>query len=139
MSVQITLTFASAEEARAALDKLCLTATPAARPPVEPKVTVPSETARAPKPEPEQKAAKPAEEPAGVPATPAKADATAGSSGVDRAKLSSDVVELAKLDRDRALAVLQPYGVTKARELNDEQAADAHPKILAALAEARKG
>lgn len=100
------------------------------RPPTEPKVTVPNEPA---------KAAAPAAAPAGAAATPATPAATAGSSqagapAFDRKAVSQSIIALASRDMAKASALLAEYGAARGKDLTDEQAADIHPKVLAALA-----
>ena len=100
------------------------------RPPTEPKVTVPNEPA---------KAAAPASAPAGAAATPATPAAPAGSPpagapAFDRKAVSQSIIALASRDMAKAAALLAEYGAARGKDLTDEQAADIHPKVLAALA-----
>lgn len=99
------------------------------RPSTEPKITVPNDPP----------AAAPAPAPAGAAATQPAVAATAGSPpagapAFDRKAVSQDIVKLASRDMAKAAALLAEYGAARGKDLTDEQAADIHPKILAALA-----
>lgn len=78
--------------------------------------------------------------PAGATAAASTAAAPAGSSqagapAFDRKIVSQDMVRLAGKNMAKAGELLEAYGVKRQKDLTDEQAAEIHPKILAALGE----
>ena len=124
------------------------------RPPTEPKITVPNASSAGasvsgesktgaqpsgPAPGEAGKAAA-AAAPAGATAAASTAAAPAGSSqagapAFDRKIVSQDMVRLAGKNMAKAGELLEAYGVKRQKDLTDEQAAEIHPKILAALGE----
>lgn len=107
------------------------------RPPTEPKITVPPAEPKATTPNAQAVAAA---APAGATAAASTAAAPAGSSqagapAFDRKIVSQDMVRLAGKNMAKAGELLEAYGVKRQKDLTDEQAAEIHPKILAALGE----
>ena len=107
------------------------------RPPTEPKITVPPAEPKATTPNAQ---AATAAAPAGATAAASTPAAPAGSSqagapAFDRKIVSQDMVRLAGKNMAKAGELLEAYGVKRQKDLTDEQAAEIHPKILAALGE----
>lgn len=105
------------------------------RPPTEPKITVPPAEPKATAPNVQ---AATAAAPAGATAAASTPAVTAGSSqagapAFDRKIVSQDMVRLAGKNMAKAGELLEAYGVKRQKDLTDEQAAEIHPKILAAL------
>jgi hypothetical protein len=105
------------------------------RPPTEPKITVPPaepkvEAGNGAAPAPAPAGAVPTSSPVAV--QPASSPPPAGAP-FDRKLVSQDMVRLAAKDMGKATALLEAYGAKRQKDLTDAQAAELHPKILAAL------
>lgn len=81
------------------------------------------------------KAEKQAKAPAPAPAPKAEPEAPA----VDRTEVSAKIVKLAGLNQDAAVALLASFNVKRAKELSDDQLADALVAVDKALASADMG
>lgn len=84
------------------------------------------------------KATKDVKTPAPTPG-PAPAPAPEKVAGPDRADVSAKIVKLAGLNQDAAVALLASFNVKRAKELSDDQLADALVAVDKALATADMG